>query len=71
MVVTSEPLPMGAVGMAPAGTGTAGGMLKFDDGFVLDDEGRVEFATVVGLDDDEVLLAPALWLWGGVVDSVT
>lgn len=32
MVVTSAPLPMGAVGMAPTGTGTAGGMLKIELG---------------------------------------
>ena len=49
MVVTSAPLPIGAVGMAPAGTGTAGGMRKIEDGFVPDDE-------------DFVAPVPAPWL---------
>ena len=42
IVVTSAPLPTGDVGIAPTGTGIAGGMLKIELGGEADGAGELE-----------------------------
>lgn len=45
MVVTSEPFPMGDVGIAPEGTGMAEGM---DEGWVVELDGVVDAPLLLG-----------------------